>query len=69
MLSLYGFGRERLECSEAFCYFKVPSKILELVDFDEEKNIYLDIGMLVVFFLIFRIFGYFILRWKMSKYR
>ncbi|KAA0203081.1 hypothetical protein HAZT_HAZT005714 [Hyalella azteca] len=68
ILSIYGFGRENLECSEAFCYLKAPSKILETLDVSED-NIYLDIGMLFVYFLVVRVVGYYVLRWKVRSNR
>jgi len=29
MVDVYGFDRKRLGCSEEFCYWKYPNKILE----------------------------------------
>lgn len=68
LLSIYGFGRPNLECSEAFCYLKSPSKVLEQLDI-AEVNIYMDAGVLLLYFVIVRILGYFILRWKVRKNR
>ncbi|KAF2360834.1 ABC transporter-like [Trinorchestia longiramus] len=68
VLSIYGFGRENLHCSEAFCYLKAPTKILEALDVSEE-NIYLDASMLLIYFLLVRVVGYYILRWKVKKNR
>ncbi|EDS38499.1 ABC transporter family protein [Culex quinquefasciatus] len=31
-LGMYGFGREKLECSEIFCYLQKPAKILDMLD-------------------------------------
>jgi len=63
---MYGFGRADLECPIAFCYLKSPKKIMEEMDVQEEY-IYLDAVMLIVYFLLVRIMGYFILRWKVRK--
>uniref|UniRef100_A0A2P2I873 ATP-binding cassette sub-family G member 1-like n=1 Tax=Hirondellea gigas TaxID=1518452 RepID=A0A2P2I873_9CRUS len=68
LLSVYGFGRGDLECSEAFCYLRSSSKILQTLNIEEE-NICLDVGMLLVYFFVVRIMGYYILRWKVRKPR
>ncbi|MCL4130401.1 UNVERIFIED_CONTAM: hypothetical protein GTU68_042234, partial [Idotea baltica] len=68
LLTLYGRNREDLECTEAFCMFKHPQKILEQLDVDE-SFIWYDLLLLFIYFLVMRALGYFILRWKLRKER
>ncbi|KAL7639014.1 UNVERIFIED_CONTAM: hypothetical protein RMT77_010548 [Armadillidium vulgare] len=59
----YGYNRSQLHCSEEFCYFKYPEKILELYAV-EEYGIWFDFLILAVFFLAIRVLAYFVLSWK-----
>lgn len=68
MLSVYGFTREKLNCSEAFCRFRIPSKFLEELSMDA-GDYWLDAVALVVIFILIRIIAYFVLVWKIRIIR
>ena len=65
MLSIYGYDRETLECSQAYCHFKYPKKFLEEMALD--KGVFwIDVVALLAFFVVLRVSGYFILRFKVK---
>ncbi|RXG69001.1 ATP-binding cassette sub-family G member 4 [Armadillidium vulgare] len=64
----YGYNRSFLHCSEAFCLFKIPQKIMEQLDIQED-GLWIDFLMLFLFAAVVRIFGYFILRWRLRRKR
>ncbi|KAB7503421.1 hypothetical protein Anas_12765 [Armadillidium nasatum] len=64
----YGLDRNNLHCSEAFCFFKNPKKILQEFDINN-SGLWFDCVILLIYFFIIRILGYFILRWKVRKER
>ena len=68
LLALYDFDRPKLHCSEPYCHFKVPKKILQEFDMNEVGYI-VDVVALCVIFIILRIAGYFVLRLKLKAER
>lgn len=65
MLSVYGFGREDLDCSQEYCYFRSPTKFLQF--FEMQNSLYwVDFVVLVVYYLVVRFLTYFVLRWKLK---
>lgn len=68
LLSIYGFGREDLDCEIEYCYFKDPVKFLEEMDVDDSK-LYVDVIVLLGFFFVLRIIGYIVLRWRLRSER
>ncbi|KAJ2942548.1 hypothetical protein O0L34_g2016 [Tuta absoluta] len=65
MLSVYGYGREKLHCSEAYCHFRTPSKFLSEMTM-EHANFWVDAGALCAFFVFIRIISYLVLRFKLK---
>lgn len=65
MLSVYGYGREKLNCSEAYCHFRIPSKFLGEMTM-EHANFWVDFGALCAFFVFIRIVSYLVLRFKLK---
>ncbi|KAI5643390.1 ABC-2 type transporter domain-containing protein [Phthorimaea operculella] len=65
MLSVYGFDRERLHCSEAYCHFRKPSQFLAEMTM-EHANFWVDAGALCAFFVFIRIISYLVLRFKLK---
>lgn len=63
MTAVYGFNRTNLHCSEAYCHFKSPARFLEEMDMAEADYWY-DCLVLVVFFFLLRILGFFMLKWN-----
>ena len=60
IVTLFGFDREKLDCSTAYCMFKSPSAVLQ--QFEVDGSVYW-INMLVLagYFVAFRIVAYFLL--------
>ena len=65
MLAIYGFDREPLECKDEFCVYRYPVKFLEVLGM-EDGLYWLDVVCLLVFFVILRFLGYFVLKLKMN---
>lgn len=68
MVAIYGLGRERLKCSEMYCHYRDPKKILELLSM-EKSEYWLDAVCLLSIFVGLRIIAYFVLRWKIYSVR
>ena len=66
MISIYGSNRGKLQCSEAYCYFKIPEKFLEEMDMVDAVY-WIDCVALLVFFVILRIIGYLVLRLRIHS--
>lgn len=64
MISIYGYGREKLSCSEAYCHFRNPMKFLEEMDMATAQY-WIDAAALAGFFLVLRFVAYFVLRLKL----
>ncbi|CAH0750031.1 unnamed protein product [Diatraea saccharalis] len=65
MLSVYGFDREKLKCSEVYCHFRKPTVFLEEMTMDK-ANFWIDIGALLAFFIFIRVISYLVLRFKLK---
>lgn len=65
MLSVYGFEREKLKCSEAYCHFRKPDKFLKEMTMDQ-ANFWVDVGALAAFFVFIRVISYLVLRFKLK---
>ncbi|RXG59507.1 ATP-binding cassette sub-family G member 4 [Armadillidium vulgare] len=68
LLSIYGFNREKLNCSEPYCHFKSPEKFLDTMDVGNIPY-WANVLALFGFFLLLRVAGYFVLRWKLKAER
>lgn len=67
MVAIYG-QRERLKCSEMYCHYRDPKKILEQLSMNKSEY-WLDAVALVTIFLGLRLIAYFVLRWKIYSIR
>ncbi|XP_068632893.1 ATP-binding cassette sub-family G member 4 isoform X1 [Battus philenor] len=65
MLSVYGFGREKLHCSEPYCHFRNPDMFLKEMTMDK-ANFWVDVGALSAFFVFIRVISYLVLRFKLK---
>ncbi|XP_058815966.1 ATP-binding cassette sub-family G member 4-like [Topomyia yanbarensis] len=66
--ALYGFGRDNLDCSQIYCYFKKPASILEQFDVEPDgygRNLVV-LGVMVVIFQFF-IYCAFVVRLRRIK--
>lgn len=68
LLSIYGFDRKPLHCSEPYCHYKSPRKFLEEMDIIGAE-FWIDFVVLFSFFIALRTIGYFVLRWKLKAER
>ncbi|XP_032666027.1 ATP-binding cassette sub-family G member 1 isoform X2 [Odontomachus brunneus] len=67
-LTVYGFGRQKLKCSQVYCHFKDPQTTLEELDM-LNADFTLDILALLLIFVVLRIAAYLFLRWKIKNAR
>uniref|UniRef100_A0A8C4RUH9 ATP-binding cassette sub-family G member 1-like n=1 Tax=Erpetoichthys calabaricus TaxID=27687 RepID=A0A8C4RUH9_ERPCA len=66
LLSIYGFDREDLHCPEGqTCFFQKPETILKELDV-EITDVYIDFIILAVFFIIFRLVAFIILKLRIK---
>ncbi|CAG9578109.1 unnamed protein product [Danaus chrysippus] len=65
MLSVYGFGREKLHCSLPYCHYRSPSLFLKEMTMDK-ANFWVDVGALCGFFVFIRVISYLVLRFKLK---
>ncbi|KAK6640358.1 hypothetical protein RUM44_012051 [Polyplax serrata] len=66
IISLYGYNRKRLDCSEAYCHFRSPTKFLERLNMSQAQ-FWIDALALSLMFVFLRVVSYFVLRWKVSS--
>lgn len=68
LISVLGYDRPRLKCSEEYCHFRSPTKFLEEMAMD--KAVYwIDVVALIGFLIFLRIVTYFVLRLKLRSLR
>lgn len=68
MVTVYGYNRAKLKCSQAYCHYKSPQKFLEQMSM--EKAVYwIDAVALISFLIGLRIIAYFVLRLKLRSLR
>lgn len=66
VLAMYGFDREKLECSKIYCHYRMPKMILEELSMPDGK-FWFDVGVLFCNFIIFRFAAYCTLKKKLSS--
>ncbi|KAG8222056.1 hypothetical protein J437_LFUL000500 [Ladona fulva] len=65
MQAVYGFNRTSLSCSEAYCYFRLPEKLLDEMNLND-VSYWMDLGALLIFLLLIKIALYMVLLRKVS---
>lgn len=68
MISVYGYNRAKLKCSDAYCHFKSPTKFLEEMSM-QDAVFWVDAVALAGFLIILRVIAYFVLRLKLRSLR
>ncbi|XP_069686815.1 ATP-binding cassette sub-family G member 1-like isoform X1 [Periplaneta americana] len=68
MVNIYGNNRSKLNCSEDFCYFRSPSKILEEFHM-EDVSYWHNMGVLLIWLFGSQIGLYIVLKWRVSTSR
>jgi hypothetical protein len=68
MLSVYGYDRPPLNCSESYCHFRFPEKFLEQFDLTQSSYSLSVVGLFINYIII-RTAGYFALRYKLRHVR
>jgi ATP-binding cassette subfamily G (WHITE) protein 1 len=68
MIAIYDYDRPPLECAQPYCYFRSPQKFLENFAMEQSSYLFCILGMLA-YFIILRILGYFLLRYKLKMIR
>lgn len=70
MVAIFGLNRAKLKCTQDYCHFKIPEKILENFSLKGDINTYIiDTSVLVLLFVVLRIVAYFVLRIKLLQIR
>ncbi|KAE8737863.1 ABC-transporter, subfamily G member 16, partial [Frankliniella occidentalis] len=65
VLTMFGFGRETLDCNEFYCHFKNPRYVLRFLDV-EHQSAWGEIGNLVILGVFYRLTFWVGLRWRTS---
>ncbi|XP_057375095.1 ATP-binding cassette sub-family G member 1-like isoform X2 [Daphnia carinata] len=66
MLSIYDYDRPPLNCSQPYCHYRLPDKLLEQYDMADCSYSSCIVGMLV-YFVVLRLAGYIFLRLKLKS--
>jgi ABC-type multidrug transport system permease subunit len=68
MITVYGYNRAKLKCSQEYCHFKSPTKFLEQMSM-QDAVYWMDVVALLGFLLVLRVVVYFVLRLKLRSLR
>ncbi|XP_033326721.2 ABC transporter expressed in trachea [Megalopta genalis] len=68
MISVYGYNRAKLKCSDPYCHFKSPTKFLEAMSM-QDAVFWVDAVALAGILLFLRVAAYFVLRLKLRSLR
>ncbi|XP_064471479.1 ATP-binding cassette subfamily G member 4-like [Ornithodoros turicata] len=66
LLSIYGYGRQPLDCEDFLCLYEEPAEFLAYTD-TTDKRIYLQSLILLAFEATFRIMAFILLKWRLQK--
>lgn len=70
MIAVYGMAREKLECNNMYCHYKYPQTFLTQMSMTGDIHTYvIDVVALLGFFMVIRLFSYFVLRIKLLANR
>lgn len=70
LTSIYGFNRKGIFCpeGESYCHFQRPEFLLKTMGF-EEINVFRSISMLLVFYFVFNIIAFALIKNRLSVNR
>lgn len=68
MVAVYGYDRDPLSCSDDYCYFRYPEKLLDLFAISPSAYVWSTLGLIILFFVT-RLAGYFVLGFKIRHIR
>lgn len=74
VVAIYGDHRGPLDCKQSVCRFKNSEDVLDAFDMEESAmfvegaKVYFDCIVLVCFFVILRLAGYLVLRYRSKSY-
>ncbi|XP_076296273.1 ABC transporter expressed in trachea [Lasioglossum baleicum] len=68
MISVYGYNRAKLKCSDPYCHFRSPTMFLEEMSM-QDAVFWVDAVALAGFVLFLRVTAYFVLRLKLRSLR
>uniref|UniRef100_A0A8D9F7C6 ATP-binding cassette sub-family G member 1 n=1 Tax=Cacopsylla melanoneura TaxID=428564 RepID=A0A8D9F7C6_9HEMI len=66
LLSVYGYGRENLECYEIYCHWKYPEKFLDDLDM-KHGDYWYDLAFLIVSYVMVKLVAYFVLYFQINR--
>ncbi|XP_037042712.1 ATP-binding cassette sub-family G member 4-like [Bradysia coprophila] len=67
-LAIFGYERERMECSKLFCQFVLPKKFIKTVDMHNGDFMTAVIALVVIFF-IFRFIAFYVMSFRVRSKR
>ncbi|XP_050680943.1 ATP-binding cassette sub-family G member 1 [Leptidea sinapis] len=65
VLTIFGFGREPLDCTDVYCHFSKPNVLLKYLDI-ENSSVWLEIFLMVFIMLTARFLCFMGLRWRFA---
>ncbi|XP_045495514.1 ATP-binding cassette sub-family G member 1 [Colias croceus] len=65
VLTIFGFGRQPLECSDVYCHFAKPDVLLKYLDI-ENNSVWFEILIMVIIMLSVRFLCFMGLRWRFA---
>lgn len=65
VLTIFGFGRTPLECTDVYCHFAKPDVLLKYLDI-ERTSVWLEIATMLGIMFVFRLLCFIGLRWRFA---
>lgn len=66
MTSIFGLNRSKLACDEIYCHLGNPTKLLR--DFEMEVDLVKAFSVILFYFLLFRIVGFILIRFRLKNW-
>lgn len=63
--AILGWNRPKMHCSEDYCHYRTPKNFLNAINFEE--NFLKSVEILFIFFLLFRIVAFCIMRYRLKN--
>ncbi|XP_068618206.1 ATP-binding cassette subfamily G member 4 [Battus philenor] len=65
VLTIFGFGRKPLECTDVYCHFAKPDVLLKYLDIDK-SSLWYEVSIIVGIMIIFRSLCFAGLKWRFA---